>query len=58
MERLSDETIKGVIRAGKGQMPGFGDRFTDATLQVFAAYVRSLPGPSAGASAEPPAAAP
>ncbi len=43
VERLSDETIKGVIRRGKGQMPGFGERFTDATLQVFVAYVRSLP---------------
>jgi mono/diheme cytochrome c family protein len=43
VERLSDEAIKGIIRAGRGQMPGFGDRFTEATLQVFAAYVRSLP---------------
>jgi mono/diheme cytochrome c family protein len=54
VERLSDETMKGVIRAGKGQMPGFGDRFTDATLQVFAAYVRSL----SRAEAEAPAQAP
>lgn len=52
VERLSDETMKGVIRMGRGQMPGFGDRFTEATLQVFMAYVRSLP----GGKAEPPAA--
>lgn len=45
--RLNDEAMKGVIRAGRGQMPGFGDRFTEATLQVFVAYVRSL---SAGAA--------
>jgi len=43
VDRLSDEAIKGVIRKGKGQMPGFGDSFTDATLQVFVAYVRTLP---------------
>src|SRR4029078_16725 len=42
-ERLSDESMRGVIGGGGGQMPGFGDRFTDATLQVFVAYVRSLP---------------
>lgn len=53
VERLSDETMKGVIRMGRGQMPGFGDRFTDATLQVFIAYVRALPG-----TATTPAAAP
>src|SRR4051812_30425707 len=41
VERLSDETMKGVIRSGRGEMTGFGDRFTDATLQVFVAYVRS-----------------
>lgn len=51
-QRLSDEGIKGVIRMGRGQMPGFGDRFTEATLQVFAAYVRNL----ARAGAESPAA--
>ena len=55
VERLSDETIKGVIRKGKGQMPGFGDRFTEATLQVLVAYVRTLP---QGAEAPPGAAAP
>lgn len=54
VERLSDESIKGVIRAGKGQMPGFGDTFTDATLQVLTAYVRALPG---GGEASPDAAA-
>jgi mono/diheme cytochrome c family protein len=54
VERLNDEAMKGVIRAGRGQMPGFGDRFTDATLQVFVAYVRSLP----ARAAEPSAAAP
>ena len=27
VERLSDESIKGVIRGGKGQMPGFGELF-------------------------------
>lgn len=43
VERLSDETMKGVVRSGRGQMPGFGDRFTDATLQVLIAYVRTLP---------------
>ncbi|MCX4241063.1 c-type cytochrome [Paraliomyxa miuraensis] len=53
VERLSDEGIKGVIRAGRGQMPGFGDRFTDATLQVLVAHVRSLPGQAA--EAPPPA---
>lgn len=43
VSRLSDESIKGVIRGGRGQMPGFGDQFTDATLQVLVAYVRGLP---------------
>ncbi|MEM7157377.1 MAG: cytochrome c [Myxococcota bacterium] len=55
IEKLSDETIKGVIRGGKGQMPGFGDRFTEATLQVFTAYVRSLPGKTESESAAQPA---
>lgn len=54
VERLSDEGMKGVIRAGRGQMPGFGDAFTEATLQVLVAYVRSLPGRSAEAPAAPP----
>lgn len=40
---LSDEGMKGVIRSGRGQMPGFGEQFTEATLQVLVAYVRSLP---------------
>ena len=53
IEKLSDETIKGVIRGGKGQMPGFGDRFTEATLQVFTAYVRSLPGKASEPAAKP-----
>jgi mono/diheme cytochrome c family protein len=61
VERMSDETMKGVIRAGRGQMPGFGERFTDATLQVFVAYVRSLP-PATDAQGkappQPPAEAP
>ena len=51
VERLSDESMKGVIRGGRGQMPGFGDRFTDATLQVMVAYVRELPGKAAGGGA-------
>jgi mono/diheme cytochrome c family protein len=55
VEALSDETMKGVIRAGRGQMPGFGDRFTDVTLQVFVAYVRSLPKAPAEAPAAPAA---
>jgi mono/diheme cytochrome c family protein len=55
VERLTDESMKGVIRAGRGQMPGFGDRFTDATLQVFVAYVRSLPAAKAEAPATPAA---
>lgn len=55
VERLSDETMKGVIRSGRGQMPGFGDRFTEATLQVMVAYVRSLPGSPAEAPADPAA---
>lgn len=49
VERLSDEKIKGVIRKGQGQMPGFGERFTEATLQVFVAYVRTLPEGGGGA---------
>ncbi|MCA9652154.1 MAG: cytochrome c [Myxococcales bacterium] len=53
VERLSDESIKGVIRGGKGQMPGFGDRFTDGTLQVMVAYLRRLPGSGGEAPAEP-----
>jgi mono/diheme cytochrome c family protein len=58
VERLSDEAMKGVIRGGRGQMPGFGDRFTDATLQVFVAYVRSLPARAGAPTAEaPPASA-
>jgi mono/diheme cytochrome c family protein len=51
VERLSDETMKGVIRSGRGQMPGFGDRFTEAALQVMVAYVRTLPAPPAEAPA-------
>lgn len=47
VESLSDESMKGVIRSGRGQMQGFGDAFTDATLQVLVAYVRSLPERSA-----------
>ena len=59
VKRLSDESIKGVIRAGKGQMPGFGETFTDATLQVLAAYVRTLPeGGGGGDASSPDAAAP
>ncbi|MCH9685337.1 MAG: cytochrome c [Deltaproteobacteria bacterium] len=59
VERLTDEGIKGVIRAGRGQMPGFGERFTDATLQVLVAYVRKLPAAkpetkASGASAPAP----
>ncbi|MEM9455257.1 MAG: cytochrome c [Myxococcota bacterium] len=57
VERLSDESIKGVIRAGKGQMPGFGETFTDATLQVLAAYVRTLPQGGEGGASSPEAAA-
>jgi mono/diheme cytochrome c family protein len=49
IERLNDESMKGVIRAGKGQMPGFGEHFTEVTLQVMVAYVRSLPGRTAEA---------
>lgn len=59
VDRISDESMKGVIRAGKGQMPGFGDTFTEATLQVLVAYVRSLPGGGAkGGGAEAPAGTP
>lgn len=59
VERLSDESMKGVIRAGRGQMPGFGDRFTEAGLQVLVAYVRDLPSRAAGsAKTETPAAEP
>ncbi len=54
--RLTDEGIKGVIRAGRGTMPGFGDRFTEASLQVIVAYVRTLPGRDADGKA--PAATP
>lgn len=54
VERLTDEAMKGIIRGGRGQMPGFGDRFTDATLQVFVAYVRSLPAAKAEAAAASP----
>ncbi len=53
IDRLSDETIKGVIRSGRGQMAGFGDRFTEATLQVLAAYVRGLPGRETPAATAP-----
>lgn len=58
VERLSDESMKGVIRGGRGQMPGFGDRFTDATLQVMVAYVRELPAKGAAGSGKASAPAP
>ncbi len=42
---MSDEYISGVIRGGKPpNMPAFRGEFTDATLMVLVAYVRSLSG--------------
>lgn len=45
MKRVSDETIMGVIRAGRPPgMPGFSQEFTEAKMMVIAAYVRTLSG--------------
>jgi mono/diheme cytochrome c family protein len=54
---LSDQAMYGIIRAGKGQMPAFRDTFTEASLMVLVAYVRSLsdprPAPEMGHESNP-----
>ena len=55
---LRNDQIKMAIRMGKPpRMPAFGDRFTDAALEVLVAYVRSL-AEGAGPPAEAPPATP
>jgi mono/diheme cytochrome c family protein len=44
VDNLSDESIKGIVRAGSPNMPAFRDQFTDGALLVMVAYVRSLSG--------------
>lgn len=45
MENLSDEQIKRAIQMGRPPtMPAFGDQFTEASLLVLVAYVRTLSG--------------
>ena len=45
MDGISDAHIKGTIRMGKPPlMPPFGERFTDAALEVLIAHVRGLSG--------------
>jgi cbb3-type cytochrome c oxidase subunit III len=45
MQNLSDEQIKRTIQMGRPPtMPAFGDQFTEASLMVLVAYVRSLSG--------------
>jgi mono/diheme cytochrome c family protein len=44
VDSLSDESIKGIVRAGSPNMPAFRDQFTDGALLVLVAYVRSLSG--------------
>jgi cytochrome c oxidase cbb3-type subunit 3 len=57
MDELSDESIEGTIRMGRPPaMPAFGEHFTEASLKVLVAYVRSLSG-SKGPHARPREAA-
>jgi mono/diheme cytochrome c family protein len=44
VDTLSDESIKGIVRQGSPNMPPFRDQFTDGSLLVLTAYVRSLSG--------------
>ena len=47
MSNLPNTRIKQVVRMGlPPKMPAFGDRFTDAALEVLVAHVRSLSGTS------------
>ncbi|MBK6917893.1 MAG: cytochrome c [Deltaproteobacteria bacterium] len=53
VDNLSDESIEMTIRMGREPaMPAFRDQFTEASLQVLVAYVRSLSG-SRGTHAKP-----
>jgi mono/diheme cytochrome c family protein len=53
VDNLSDEAISMMIRMGRPPaMPAFRDEFTDASLMVLVAYVRSLSG-SRGTHAKP-----
>jgi mono/diheme cytochrome c family protein len=62
MAGLSDMGMKGIIKRGAEPrrnpatgdvvsegMPGFGDQFTEATLMVLIAYIRSFTGVAPGA---------
>jgi mono/diheme cytochrome c family protein len=41
-ERVSDERIFNVITNGKGKMPGFSKKLSDAEIDALVAYVRGL----------------
>jgi mono/diheme cytochrome c family protein len=54
IDAMTDEAIKMAIQRGKGeQMPAFGDVFTEASLLVLVAYVRSLSGSQGKHAPEP-----
>ena len=54
VDLLSDEHIERTIRMGKPPtMPAFGNRFTEAALEVLVAHVRSLSGSRGPRAAEP-----
>lgn len=54
VDTLSDEAISMMVRMGRPpSMPAFKDEFTDASLMVLVAYVRSLSG-SQGSRAKAP----
>jgi mono/diheme cytochrome c family protein len=53
MQNLSDEQIKRTIQMGRPPaMPAFGDQFTEASLMVLVAYVRTLSDASRGDAAK------
>jgi len=58
MHNLRNDQIKSVIRMGKPPgMPAFGDKFTDAALEVLVAHVRSLARDAPAPAPLPPASA-
>ena len=58
MHNLRNDQIKMVIRMGKPPgMPAFGDKFTDAALEVLVAHVRSLARDAPAPAPLPPASA-
>jgi mono/diheme cytochrome c family protein len=53
VDNISDQAIEMMIKNGREpSMPAFRDQFTEASLMVLVAYVRSLSG-SAGSHAKP-----